>query len=89
MSAPKLVPVCGWRATDAAEVVALHNYAAATVARSDLDEGTIRRRLLLLADMIKSTALSVFGDVEGEALAACDDFWARRASGERGDGEDA
>lgn len=75
--------VAGWRLSDAAAIYEIHNRACSACAPNDTDHRSIRRRLLLLADMIKTTALSCYGDVEGEALAEVEDFWARRKAGQR------
>jgi hypothetical protein len=87
---PELVEGSGWRVSDARVVAPLHNQICAVIGRGDIPEAVILRRLRMLSAMLSSMANAAFcADPEAEGEAIADDFWARRASGERGEADDA
>jgi hypothetical protein len=76
MSEARLTP-SGHRVDDMRIVHRAHNIAASLV--SDGNDAETFRRLMMLSDMLRATAMSAFNrDPETEGEAVADAFWQRR-----------
>jgi hypothetical protein len=81
-------PIC-FRRSDLQIAARAHNMAAMVIGAKGSEQAVIRR-LLVVADMLKATAQRLSRrDFEDEAIVLCDDFFARRAAGERGEDDAA
>jgi len=81
-------PATGWLLDDARAIFKLFNRVCHELGPEDVPERVIARRMRLMGAWLRDTANTVFDDAEETAVAACNSFWARRESGERGGGDD-